>query len=163
MKNEKDISCIGLQIKLRKEGNNFLRLFGNYTNPANTRESYEVRFTKANGWEHLSVTGKKTPSWDLMCKMKDVFFKDDECCVEYHPAKKDYVNNDLHMLHIWKKTNSEFEMPPELMVGIKELNSSQTSLACQALVKDMSYEQVAAMLKDNYGETVNRKLRRMKK
>lgn len=60
-------------------------------------------FSIQMGWEHLSVSmPSKTPSWDQMCVMKDIFFEDEEECFEYHPKKSDYVNIHPHCLHIWR-------------------------------------------------------------
>lgn len=60
------------------------------------KQTYTFVFTWNNDWEHLSIslTDKitKCPSWDEMCMFKDIFFKEDEACVEYHPKKADYVN-----------------------------------------------------------------------
>ena len=65
-------------------------------------------FSYQMGWEHLSVSmPSRTPTWDMMCRMKDIFWNDDETCVEYHPAKNLYVNNHPHCLHIWRPVKSE--------------------------------------------------------
>jgi len=72
-----------------------------------------------NGWEHVSVSMKnRTPSWDEMCVLKDIFWGEEECVVQYHPPKSEYVNMHPFCLHLWKKIGSEFETPPKLMVGI---------------------------------------------
>lgn len=77
-------------------------------------------FSYQLGWEHLSVSmPSKTPSWDQMCMMKDIFWREDEVCVEYHPKKSDYVNNHSHCLHIWKPTNVELATPPSILVGFR--------------------------------------------
>lgn len=65
-------------------------------------------FSIQMGWEHLSVSmPSKTPSWDQMCVMKDLFFEDDEECFEYHPKKSEYVNIHPHCLHIWRPIMEE--------------------------------------------------------
>lgn len=62
-----------------------------------------VVWSNDGGWEHVSLDGKKrTPEWDEMCEIKDMFFKPDEWCVQFHPAKDDYVNISPHCLHIWR-------------------------------------------------------------
>ena len=75
------------------------------------------------GLEHVSIDGKnRTPTWDEMCSIKDMFFSDDECCVQYHPPKSEYVNNIPHCLHIWKpieQYSGTLPIPPSLFVGIK--------------------------------------------
>lgn len=73
------------------------------------------------GWEHCSVSmPTRCPSWEQMCSIKELFWNDDECCVEYHPAKDDYVNNHPYCLHIWKPIKEDLPKPPSIMVGIKK-------------------------------------------
>jgi hypothetical protein len=75
------------------------------------------------GWEHFSVNDKReTPSWEDMCEYKELFWKDDECVVQFHPPKSEYVNNLEHCLHLWKpieKYSGTFPIPNSLLVGIK--------------------------------------------
>ena len=96
-----------------------------WTDPL-TQKVYSIIMSWGGGWEHLSVNpvkNDKTPSWDFMCKMKEMFFKDDEVCVQYHPMKKDYVNNMPHCLHIWRPTCAKLPIPPSIFVGVKEWGS----------------------------------------
>jgi hypothetical protein len=77
-------------------------------------------FSYQLGWEHLSVSmPNKTPSWDQMCVMKDIFWNKNETCVEYHPKEEDYVNNHKHCLHIWRPAEQELLTPPSILVGFK--------------------------------------------
>lgn len=86
-------------------------------------------FSYQLGWEHLSVSmPHKTPSWEQMCQMKNIFWGEDEVCVEYHPRKEDYVNNHEHCLHIWKPTETELPTPPSILVGFKNEEEKQTFL-----------------------------------
>jgi len=69
------------------------------------------------GWEHVSVSfSHRCPTWDEMCIVKDLFWNEDECVVQYHPPKTEYVNNHPHCLHLWKKIGSDFETPPKRFV-----------------------------------------------
>lgn len=69
------------------------------------------------GWDHVSVSfSNRCPTWDEMCKVKDIFFDEDECCIEYHPAKKNYVNVHPYCLHIWKPQKETIPTPPTLYV-----------------------------------------------
>ena len=78
---------------------------------------YTFVFSYGGGWEHLSVSRpNKTPTWDVMCKMKDIFWNDDEVCIEYHPKKSDYVNNHKNCLHIWKPIDQEIPTSPRIFV-----------------------------------------------
>lgn len=79
-----------------------------------------VIWSYGGGWEHVSIDGKnRMPTWDEMCQLKDMFFKDDECCVQYHPPKSEYVNNIPYCLHIWKpieQYSGALPVPPSLLV-----------------------------------------------
>ena len=64
-------------------------------------------------WDHVSVSlTNRCPTWDEMCKIKDIFFRPNECCVEYHPAEKDYVNLHPYCLHIWRPQKETIPTPP---------------------------------------------------
>ena len=76
--------------------------------------------TEIEPWEHVSVHieeyGKdRTPTWDEMCQVKNCFWNDDETVVQFHPAKKDYVNCHPHVLHLWRNPKG-FPLPLKVMV-----------------------------------------------
>ena len=80
-------------------------------------------WSNGGGWEHVSFTPFKrfyTPSWDDMCRIKNIFFYPEECAVQYHPPESEYVNNVPNCLHIWRPTEQEMPMPPSWMVGTKK-------------------------------------------
>lgn len=78
-------------------------------------------FSNGCGFEHLSVsTPVKIPTWEQMCFMKDIFWRDDEICMQLHPKKEQYVNNMQYCLHIWKPVDQEIPTPPSVMVGIRK-------------------------------------------
>jgi hypothetical protein len=80
---------------------------------------YKNIISSYNNWEHLStsiVDVNRTPTWDEMCYFKDFFFNEEECLIQYHPAKKDYVNTHPYVLHMWKPIDEEIKMPPKYMV-----------------------------------------------
>lgn len=73
-------------------------------------------------WDHVSVAPMKsrlTPSWDDMCLIKDIFFKEDEAVIQIHPPKNEYVNNKPNCLHLWRWNEGEMILPPAWMVGLK--------------------------------------------
>lgn len=73
-----------------------------------------------HGWEHVSVTCRdRSPFWDEMCFVKGIFWHEDECVVQYHPPKSEYVNCHPYCLHLWKMMSGAFPMPPSLLVGPK--------------------------------------------
>ena len=68
-----------------------------------------------NTWEHVSVSHpQRTPSWDVMCKMKDLFFDDEEKVIQFHPKKSQYVNFHEHCLHMWRPVNKELFVPKDV-------------------------------------------------
>lgn len=74
------------------------------------------------GWEHISVSPLKknvTPTWEQMCKVKDIFFHDDEAVIQIHPPKSEYVNNRPNCLHLWRPIDHDLILPPSFMVGLK--------------------------------------------
>lgn len=75
------------------------------------------------GWEHISVSPEKlriTPSWDDMCKIKDIFWHRDEDVIQIHPKERYYVNNLPNCLHLWRCTYKEMVLPPSILVGIRQ-------------------------------------------
>lgn len=56
-----------------------------------------------NGWNHVSVSlNNRTPTWEEMCHIKDIFFNEEDFCLQFHPKKSQYVNAHKHCLHIWQ-------------------------------------------------------------
>ena len=81
-----------------------------------------VIWSNGAGWEHISVhpfARRITPSWDDMCKVKEIFFKDDEAVIQVHPTKAEYVNNLENCLHLWRCTYKDMVLPPAILVGIR--------------------------------------------
>ena len=87
-----------------------------------------VIWSNGAGWEHVSVAPENkriTPTWDDMCRIKDLFFKDDEAVIQIHPPKNEYINNMPNCLHLWRCTYKEMLMPPSCLVGIKRGQTKQ--------------------------------------
>lgn len=75
------------------------------------------------GWDHVSVAPRKRnyiPTWDDMCAIKDIFFRDDEPAIQIHPPKDEYINNLSNCLHLWRDNEFDMILPPSWMVGLKE-------------------------------------------
>jgi len=73
------------------------------------------------GWEHVSVSLlDRCPSWEEMCKIKALFWSDEDLVVQFHPPKSDYVNNHPHCLHLWRKcgSNTFCSRPAHNLVGL---------------------------------------------
>lgn len=86
-----------------------------------------VIWSYAGGWEHVSICPiNRTPTWDEMCMLKEMFWNENETVVQIHPAKENYVNNMKNCLHLWKpieKYSGKLPIPNELFVGIKEVGT----------------------------------------
>ena len=66
-----------------------------------------------NGWEHVSVSvSHRIPNWQEMCFVKDAFWREDECVMQLHPSKANYVNLHPNCLHLWRPIDSTIPMPP---------------------------------------------------
>jgi hypothetical protein len=82
----------------------------------------KVIASDGEGWEHVSVSlPRRTPSWNQMCFIKDLFWDKDECVVQYHPAETEYINNHEYCLHLWKPIHQEIPVPPSILVGYKTI------------------------------------------
>lgn len=73
------------------------------------------------GWEHVSVThalnkGTITPTWDIMAKVKDLFWKPSECVMQIHPPEEDYIDIHENVLHLWRPLEEEIPRPPDDLV-----------------------------------------------
>jgi hypothetical protein len=78
------------------------------------------------GWRHVSVSieyDHRCPTWEMMCRIKDLFWDETDVVIQYHPAKKDYVNHHSSCLHLWQPFDGKlpipFPTPPPIFVGPK--------------------------------------------
>lgn len=76
---------------------------------------------ESNGWEHVSIsTRRRPPNWAEMCFVKDLFWSADECVIQFHPPRSEYVNNHPHCLHLWRPADGHVRLPPSILVGFKD-------------------------------------------
>ncbi len=81
-------------------------------------------------WEHVSVsTATRCPTWDEMCRIKDLFWSEDETVLQFHPPKSEYVNNHAFCLHLWKPCGLVVPLPPSILVGVKALGTLKEAAA----------------------------------
>lgn len=74
------------------------------------------------GWEHVSVhvenRGKeRTPYWDEMNFIKDLFWDEEDAVIQIHAPKSEYVNRHENTLHLWRPIGVELHLPDKRMVG----------------------------------------------
>jgi hypothetical protein len=75
----------------------------------------------SEGWEHVSVsTRRRPPNWTEMCFVKDLFWFEQECVIQFHPPRSEYVNNHPHCLHLWRPTKFYLPTPPSILAGMKD-------------------------------------------
>ena len=74
------------------------------------------------GWEHVSVSlPDRCPTWPEMCFIKGLFWDESDCVVQFHPPEREYVNNHMYCLHLWRPTGHDIPTPPGWMVGVRDL------------------------------------------
>lgn len=82
-----------------------------------------VIWSNGAGWDHVSISPYKRhymPSWNEMCKLKDMFFYPEETVLQYHPAQSQYVNQLGNCLHLWRPQRYEIPLPPPILVGVQK-------------------------------------------
>lgn len=103
-----------------------------------------VQVSWGAGWDHVSVAPAKknyTPSWDDMCAIKEVFFKDSEAVIQIHPPNDEYVNNMPNCLHLWRANDKDMVLPPSFMVGLRKgQTQSDVMKEAERYYKDHGYE-----------------------
>lgn len=69
--------------------------------------------TPHSRWEHVSISRRdRCPTWEEMSAIKDVFWKETETVLQFHPKKSKYVNIMPNCLHLWRKRGVNHELPP---------------------------------------------------
>ncbi len=81
------------------------------------KKPFKIIASDGEGWEHVSVSLKgRTPYWHEMCAIKDVFWDSEDCVIQYHPPKAEYVNSCGECLHLWRSIEVEILRPPVNLV-----------------------------------------------
>lgn len=111
---EKSRVRVGPQATSEKDGNN-----GAFLVPFESNLLVIIA-SDGEGWEHVSVCMKnRTPNWREMCYVKDLFWDEEDCVIQYHPPKSDYINNHPNCLHLWRPIGKDIPRPPSILVGLK--------------------------------------------
>ncbi|WP_156795694.1 DUF7694 domain-containing protein [Bradyrhizobium icense] len=79
------------------------------------------------GWEHVSVNTdqSRSPNWQEMCFVKDLFWDEEECVMQLHPPLSQYVKTHPYCLHLWKPLHEEIPVPPTILVGVPGFETGQ--------------------------------------
>lgn len=114
MKNQIEILSSGKLVPIQTGydgGGGYVYLNGTKKEPATVIWSF------GKGWDHVSVSyRRRTPTWEEMSKIKDIFFNEEETVVQFHPKKSEYKNLCETCLHLWRKQGEEYELPPRAFV-----------------------------------------------
>jgi hypothetical protein len=123
------------RIKSRKHPMGTDSSYGNngcFQIPLSNSVSANIIASDGEGWEHVSVHindlkinkmkngghQQRIPTWSEMCKIKDLFWGDKDCVVQYHPPKSEYVNDHKFTLHLWRPVNSSIPIPDTSLIGL---------------------------------------------
>lgn len=86
----------------------------------NSRETVRVIASDGGGWEHVSVSlVNRCPTWEEMCAVKDLFWSAEDCVMQLHPPRSEYVNHHPFCLHLWRPIGRDIPQPPSFFVGPK--------------------------------------------
>jgi len=89
---------------------------GAFRIPFQGRELYVIA-SHGGAWSHVSVSlENRCPNWKEMCFIKDLFFDAEECVIQYHPPKSQYINDHSFVLHLWRPHHEIIPMPPLIFV-----------------------------------------------
>lgn len=80
------------------------------------RVTLQVIASNGKNWDHVSVVAhgreSRCPTWEEMCLVKRLFFRDDETVIQIHPPKHLHLNYHRHCLHLWRSQKHEIRLPP---------------------------------------------------
>ena len=85
-----------------------------------SKRKFTVIASDGAEWEHVSVSlPDRCPTWAEMDYIKDLFWGSDQFVVQYHPPKKEQINNHQYCLHLWRPVHEVLPHPPAILVGVK--------------------------------------------
>lgn len=83
---------------------------------------FKVIASDGEGWDHVSISlPDRCPTWEEMCRVKALFWDDEDAVMELHPPRSDWVNNHRFCLHLWRPQHCTIPLPPSIMVGHKDI------------------------------------------
>lgn len=88
---------------------------GAFEIPHHGRRKFYVIAGDGGMWEHVSVSFpgfNHTPTWNDMCHIKDLFWDEEDCVIQYHPPASMCVNDHPHCLHLWRPVGGGVPLPP---------------------------------------------------
>jgi hypothetical protein len=121
----------------------FIFKFNSTVTPAPNSHIFVIATSgDVTGWEHVSVSARvfktrknmitRIPTWNEMCAIKAIFWLPEETVIQFHPAARDYVNHNEHVLHLWRYVGGDaIPTPPTVLVG--PLNQEADAAALEAM------------------------------
>lgn len=108
-------------------------------------------------WDHVSVSvgemhrGEfralpRCPTWEEMDHIKRLFWRDDECVVQYHVPRTDHISDHNTVLHMWSAQDQPFPLPAPIMVGLGVGEKKLATMSPEQLedaVRDAAREQLS--------------------
>lgn len=77
------------------------------------------------GWEHVSVSlVDRTPTWEEMDYIKRQFWDDEDCVMQLHPPRSQWVNAHPYCLHLWRPIAAVIPQPSSWLVGPRDKEST---------------------------------------
>lgn len=68
----------------------------------------------------MSMVGQyRCPTWEEMCFVQSLFWREDECVMQLHVPQNEWVSHHPYTLHLWKPIGQMIPRPPAVMVGLK--------------------------------------------
>lgn len=111
---------------------------GTFVIPFDHKTQLAVISSTGDGWEHVSVSPfrkQRTPTWEEMSFVKDIFWGPEEMVIQFHPPKVAHINNHPYVLHMWRPTFTAIPLPPLNMVGILGLEPEEAEREAVRMVR----------------------------
>lgn len=91
--------------------------------------SFYIIASEGCSWEHLSISLRRKElkkefgvercaTWGEMCWIKELFWGEEDCVVQFHPPKSQYVSQHEYCLHLWRPIGKNIQAPDPVLVGI---------------------------------------------
>ena len=107
--------------RMTRNGLDMFHVYEGFVDWPGFKGSVIFGYDEAHLMEHVSVSchnRKKLPTWDDMCKLKKMFFNDDEMVVQIHPSEENYLHGVSrpgfktleNVLHLWRPMDGDFSI-----------------------------------------------------
>ena len=118
LKNMKNL-CV--QGRVTRYGMDKFHVYEGFVEWSGFKASVIFGYDESGLMEHVSVSPfkrRQIPTWEEMCKVKQIFFRENEMVVEIHPSEERYVHGVgspggkplENVLHLWRPMNGDFSI-----------------------------------------------------